>query len=57
MKLSHYVGAVLIFAVARFGTMEETVTATQPGSALLSLAPQPFCLPLEGKMPLAADEV
>ena len=39
---------------------EETVRASRYVSALLSFAPHPFCLPLaelEGKMPLAADEV
>ena len=39
---------------------EETVVASHPGSVMLSFRTHPFCLPLaelEGKMPLAADEV
>ena len=36
---------------------EETVTASHYVSALLIFPPHPICLPLEGKMPLAADEV
>ena len=46
--------------VARFGTMVETVVAAPYVGAMLSFAAHPFCLPLaelEGKMPLAADEV
>ena len=38
----------------------KTVTASPYISAVLSFAAHPFCLPLaelEGKMPLAADEV
>ena len=38
----------------------KTVTASRCVSAVLSFAAHPFCLPLaelEGKMPLAADEV
>ena len=36
------------------------MVASQPGSVMLSFRTHPFCLPLaelEGKMPLAADEV
>ena len=52
--------AMLCFAVARFETAEETVVASRSVSAVLSFRTHPFCLPLaelEGKMPLAADEV
>ena len=57
VKLSHYVSAVLVFAVARFGTMEETATATQPGSAQLSFAPQPIGSPVKGRwVSRAADD-
>ena len=47
-------------AVARFEGAEETIFASRCVSAVLSFAAHPFCLPLaelEGKMPLAADEV
>ena len=47
-------------AVARFEGAEETIFASRCVSAVLSFAAPPFCLPLaelEGKMPLAADEV
>ena len=44
-------------AVARFETADKTVVASPYISALLNFLPYPFCLPLEGKMPLAADEV
>ena len=47
-KLPPYVSTVLSFAVARIETMVETVTATQPDSAL-----QSFCrtqlAPLQGE--------
>ena len=46
--------------VARFGTMVETMATSRHVSAVLSFAPHHLCLPLaelEGKMPLAADEV
>ena len=49
-----------ISLVARFGTMVETVVAAPYVGAMLSFAAHPNCLPLaelEGKMPLAADEV
>ena len=57
VKLSRYVSAVLVLAVARFGTMEETAIATQPGSALLSLAPLPIASPVKGRwVSRAADD-
>ena len=49
--------------VARFGTLVETVVATHTVRLCYisaKFAPHPNCLPLaelEGKMPLAADEV
>ncbi len=51
---------IRLFPVARFETAEETVVASRSVSAVLSFRTHPFCLPLaelEGKMPLAADEV
>ena len=57
MKLSHYVSAVLVFAVARPDTMEETAIATQPGSAVLSFAPHPIASPVKGRwVSRAADD-
>ena len=51
-KLLRYVSAVLVFAVARPDTMEETAIATQPGSALLSFTPQPIGSPVKGSRQL-----
>ena len=45
-KLPPYVSTVLSFAVARFGTMEETVGASRNVSALLNFATYPIVFPL-----------
>ena len=57
VKLSHYVSAVLVFAVARPDTMEETAIATQPGSALLSFTPLPIGSPVKGSRQLCCRGV
>ena len=46
-KLPPYVSTVLSFAVARFGTMEETMRAAQPSSAVLIFASRSIGSPVK----------
>ena len=57
VKLSHYVSAVLVFAVARPDTMEETAIATQPGSAVLSFRAHHIGSPVKGSRQLCCRGV
>ena len=55
VKLPPYISAVLSFAVARFGTMVETVAASRNTSALLNFAPHPIGSPARGAGSFAAE--
>ena len=56
-KLPPYVSTVLSFAVARFGTMEETMRAAQPSSAVLILHRAPLAPLSRGAGSFAAEGV